>query len=441
MENPMKIEIISKETIKPSSPTPQNLQTFQLTFVDQLMVPTYTPILLFYPIDSDNCIDKLDIAAKSQRLKKSLSETLTHFYPVAGRVKDNTVIECNDAGVEFVEARVTGSLSDFFEKPDLDSLDKFLPIEILPSKPTNGSLLYVQTNFFDCGSLTLAVSFCHKFGDASTISTFVKCWSAIAFGDMAESMLPKYVVGTALHPSGDSSIVLPPIQIKLSPKCVTRRYVFEESKLAELKTKIASTTELKPTRVEAVTALIWKCANTASRTNLGSNTRPYLMSQSVNIRKRVSPSLPENSVGNFIGQIIVGPEEGEIDLQQLVIQMRKSLAEYSENILAHMLQDQSVFFKIYDAMNDSKLETKLDEVDFYSFTSWCRLSFYEADFGWGRPKWATLPSFTAKNSMLLMDTSDGKGIEALLSLSEQDMAVLGRNEEFIEFASLNPSIK
>ncbi|KAI4297264.1 hypothetical protein L6164_037158 [Bauhinia variegata] len=366
-----------------------------------------------------NCIDQPDVAAKSQCLQGSLSITLTHFYPLAARVKDNAVIECNDAGVEFLEAQVNGYLSDFFEKPDLGSLLQFLPTE------TVGSLLLVQANFFKCGSLALAVSYSHKFGDAATASTFLKCWSA-CFQNLF---------------LGQKLFTPPPAENRLLLNCIRRRYVFEESKIADLKAKVSSTTVPKPTRVESVAALVWKCASTATRINLGLTTRPSMMSQSVNIRKSVSPPLPENSVGNLVVPITVSPQEGEMDLQQLIIQIRKVLDVYSKDILPHLLGDENVFYKVFHDTNEYKKVASKDHMDFYIFISWCRMSFYDTDFGWGKPKWFS-PCFTeVKNRLLLMDTSDGNGKEAFLTLSVEDMAVLENSEEFLEFASLNPRIK
>ncbi|KAH7515571.1 hypothetical protein FEM48_Zijuj10G0040800 [Ziziphus jujuba var. spinosa] len=77
-------------------------------------------------------------------------------------------------------------------------------------------------------------------------------------------------------------------------KCVTRRFVFEASKISVLKNSIAC--EVKsPSRVEVVMALLYKCAISAS--TKGS---PIIQLQTMNLRRRIEPPLPNNIVGNFI---------------------------------------------------------------------------------------------------------------------------------------------
>lgn len=46
----------------------------------------------------------------------------------------------------------------------------------------------------------------------------------------------------------------------------------------------------------------------------------------------------------------------------------------------------------------------------------------------------------APNLVVLMDTSDGKGIEVWLGLVEEDMDILEKNQEFFKFVSLSQSI-
>ena len=76
----MNVEIISKEIIKPSSPTPHHLRKFKLSFLDQLPPLFHFPIIWFY--DNKKFVD-VEPFERSRLLKESLAETLTHFYPLA----------------------------------------------------------------------------------------------------------------------------------------------------------------------------------------------------------------------------------------------------------------------------------------------------------------------------------------------------------------------
>lgn len=90
----MKVEIMSKETIKPSSPTPPHLRNFKLSLLDQLAAQVNGCSINFYRSNNNH----QSPSQTSENLKKSLSETLTLFYPFAGRLVDNLIIDCNDNG-------------------------------------------------------------------------------------------------------------------------------------------------------------------------------------------------------------------------------------------------------------------------------------------------------------------------------------------------------
>lgn len=219
------------------------------------------------------------------------------------------------------------------------------------------------------------------------------------------------------------------------------RYAFDSSKITKLKGRAASKMVEEPTRVEAVLALLWKCATKASRANLGISSRPSMVSQFVNMRKRVAPPLPETSVGNLLGHFIAQAsesEEEEMELKGLVAQLRTGVEEFSKTRVPK-LQEGNAFLTVCEGLKDMELAYK-EGIDFYGCSSWCRFSFYEADFGWGKPKWVSIPSSRIKNTFILMDTSDGKGIEAWVTLTHQDMALLETNPELLQFASFNPSI-
>lgn len=181
MAGELEIENISRETIKLSSPTPNHLRNFKLSFLEQIAPVMYTPIVLFYSQNGDS--DHPGEAAKMcQCLKTSLSKILTLFYPFAGRFKDHASIECNDDGADFLEAQVSCRLSDILRQPNANNLRTFLPIEIESMEAVTNILLCVQASFFECGGMPIEVCLTHKLTDADTLCTFIKSWAATAFG-------------------------------------------------------------------------------------------------------------------------------------------------------------------------------------------------------------------------------------------------------------------
>lgn len=91
----MKVEIIHRETIKPSSPTPHHLKTLELSVFDQIASDVYVLLLFFYRPHNSSVTS----AEISNIPKTSLSKTLTLFYPWAGQFQYNDSICCNDRGV------------------------------------------------------------------------------------------------------------------------------------------------------------------------------------------------------------------------------------------------------------------------------------------------------------------------------------------------------
>lgn len=87
--------------------------------------------------------------------------------------------------------------------------------------------------------------------------------------------------------------------------------------------------------------------------------------------------------------------------------------------------------------NQTKFVDKILQGD-YSCTSWCGFPWYEADFGWGKPFWVSSVSFDAYEVIVLMDTINGDGIEAWLSLKENVMAEFERDVDILTFCSPLP---
>ncbi|GER34450.1 HXXXD-type acyl-transferase family protein [Striga asiatica] len=364
----MDVHIISVDIIKPSSPTPSHLTEFNLCSLDHLITADYAPILFFY-LNQNNSKPLHNLPL----LKKSLSQTLSRFSQLAGTIKDDLSIACNDRGACFVMTKAENLLlRDFLESPDLKLIAKLLPCG--PVRKSADFVTNIQLTEFQCGGISIGVCVSHKILDGVGLSTFLKSWACSANSSEEKNPARPNLSAPSIFPAADVSLRDSSTAMWGSliseGQFVTKRFVFDGSKIEILKNLAAagSSTRARPTRVEAVSGFIWKCAAAACEERFG-HKRPSFVTHLVNLRKRASPNLLQESLGNLVWCL-------------------EEIRELGSE----------------------------DRVDHYGFSSWCKLGFYDVDFG-----------------------RFDDGIEAWVTLDEEEMAILECNQEFKDFVSFNPS--
>ncbi|KAL3497714.1 hypothetical protein ACH5RR_040446 [Cinchona calisaya] len=77
-------------------------------------------------------------------------------------------------------------------------------------------------------------------------------------------------------------------------------------------------------------------------------------------------------------------------------------------------------------------ETKMirenkSEIEVYRCSSLCRYPFNEMNFGLGKPIWVGMFNSKIKNTFILMDSLKPGGIEALVTLEKDKMAILEKD--------------
>ncbi|XP_021904874.1 vinorine synthase-like [Carica papaya] len=442
----MEVEIISQENIKPSSPTPQSLRVFKFSLLDHFMPSSYIPFLLFYDFSENGCHYTNN---HLQRLKKSLSETLARFYPLAGKMKDDYSIDCDDEGANFLEARVNCTLHQFLFKPDLLLLHKFLPCQplLLIGSVAGTYVTNIQVNVFECGSIAIGLCVSHKIVDGAGLSTFLEVWTANARDNTCNKnidigdLLSVSFVSTNLFPAKDDLWLKDSVTEILSSslkegKFVTRRFVFDAPAIAILKDRARSLT-----RVEAVSALIWNCTMAASQKKHGSPRR-CLLSHSVNLRTRMSHPASKKSLGNQVWVATARLRaDQERELDHLAREVRVGISNINGDFVKELGGEKGKEMMLDYIKEIGEFSSK-DGADSLAFTSWCKLGFYEADFGWGKPVWVSTIGLEAPvlmNSVALIDTRSGDGIEAWVILDEEEMILLQNDNNLLNYASLNPT--
>ncbi|KAE8710021.1 Detected protein of unknown function [Hibiscus syriacus] len=439
----MKVEVVSRKTIKPSIPTPHHLRTFNLSALDQdVLAIHYGSVIFFYP--SDN-VDSYT-SQKSRSLKTSLSEILLHFYPLAGQLMDAVTIECNDEGACFVEAKSRCRLKDILANPDPDKLKELVPsTDPKAIRTTLACILLVQLTSFACGGTAVAISVSQKFGDASSFCTFVQSWTAISGREYGRVELPK-LVGASLLPPLDS-VIAPVPPPPTTRNCKTKRFVFREPEISNLKARVATSMRQQDIRdADIVLAIILRCstvaaAAAAARSKHGSSTRSRqsALLNVVNLRKIMDPPLPGNTIGNLILKYAVMFHKDDMQLHRLVSKMKTEFSNVRKDKVKGIKTEKG-YNEILEGRKQIArlLNGKTEDINTYTCTNLCGYPFHEMDFGWGKPTWVTSPS-DFKNLIVLLDSKWG-GIEAWVTLDQLEMDIFERDKELLAVASLNPSV-
>nr|GMD24514.1 vinorine synthase-like [Ipomoea batatas] len=262
----MKVEVRSKEIVRPSSPTPQSLNNYKLSFMDQLALNVRIPFVFFYDSSSgayshDGHTNTID------ELKKSLSKTLSLMYPLAGRVKEDKVtIECNDEGVEFIVADVAEIMSCLLENPEMEKIRQLSPsAKVYEPQPVGKVLMAVQVNRFSCGGIAVGFFVSHAVLDGSTLAKFMEIWASFNRG---------CAVNENGFISNQSTILFPPLtdtsalerSVKMAAEAiqqeekrmVVKRFVIPANAIAQLREELIRKENNKglrrPSRTEAITA-------------------------------------------------------------------------------------------------------------------------------------------------------------------------------------------
>ncbi|KAM7523107.1 hypothetical protein LguiA_013009 [Lonicera macranthoides] len=433
----MKVDIISRELIKPSSPTPSDLKNFSLSFFDQLMPSSYYPLILYYYYDEASNITQSQM---SHQLKKSLSNALTHFYPLAGKMAGESSIDCNDYGIYYVEARIDSKLKNIIDCPQVELLDQFIPYNLNGSELVNVEHeVAIQVNLFNCGGIVIGICISHKIADVSTLCTFIRGWAAMSRG--AQKLVGPIFNSSSLFPPGDSTDYTRqpknPAIWSSGERPVTKRFVFSALAIDKLKAKLAKEdlSAVQTTRVEAVSALIWKCCIAAKELKHGTISAAF---HTVNVRGRVVPPLPEATFGNIFMMASAVTDNGA-DLNFLVGKLRESFEKIGGECLRELLGENGFGVLKNNYREISKLLSHGD-VELFRFSSWCKFPVYEADFGWGKPTWISIASSPKKGCVFFMDSRYDEGIEVWLVLDEKAMTKFELDPEIQSYILSSPGL-
>ncbi|KAE9596863.1 hypothetical protein Lal_00007422 [Lupinus albus] len=251
-------------------------------------------------------------------LKSSLAQVLSYYYPFAGQIVQNLKtceleIICDNKGALLIEAHVDIPLM----KLDFYNLNETFQGKIVsihqPYFP-----LQIQVTNYTCGGISIAFSFDHALGDASSFGKFITSWCEIA-QNKPMSCIPNHTRHLSprsplkYEPSLDQAFIKCTKEeiknIPMSHISLKRLYHINASSINMLQ-RLASVGSIKRTKIEAFSAYVWKIM----ASTIDQNHEKCKMGWLVDGRERISEG--KSSMSNYIGNVL-SLAFGEARIQEL----------------------------------------------------------------------------------------------------------------------------
>ncbi|GAB2280575.1 hypothetical protein Dimus_015202 [Dionaea muscipula] len=445
------VEIVSKETIKPSTPTPEELKTLKLSILDHINPHVYARHAFFYTNTNPN--PSSGVSNYCDLLKASLSKVLAKYYPFAGRI-DKITINCNDEGVEFIEAKTEANLADvFLPKPavlELHELAPFFPASDDVNNNDTKAALVIQVTRFACGGIVIGTWFSGKAGDPHCFVNFMNDWAALtAAGDPIHHRDPEFV-GVSVLPLPSQMAYMPAPKPE-KPHFPTRRLVFDVSKLKQLEPNIPAAAD------SIIIALLFKSIAAAMKSSSAAGSRKKCMiDYVVNLRGGLTnPPVSDHAAGSFGSHNFLAITEEEMQqgagIRPILEKLKGAVAEIKDKYSKKDADDEWSTDMYRGFLKLIKL-VLIERAEMFVFISSVGLPYYDVDFGWGSPAWVGSTPLPWKNCILLRNIknnikggggggADENHIEAWISLEDEKvLETVASDEEILAYATINPTI-
>ncbi|WOG87657.1 hypothetical protein DCAR_0206888 [Daucus carota subsp. sativus] len=365
------VELVSECLIRPSDLPQKAKHPFHLGPFDLAMLSVYyiqKGLLFKKPMVTNDRENSVEVLV--QKLKKSLSVTLVHFYPLAGRLvtkKEESpqsyvvFIDCvNSPGARFVHAKVDLMISDILSPTYVRSVIEsfFDHNRAINHDGHKVSLLTVQVTELKDG-VFIGCSLNHSVIDGTSYWHFFNTLSEVFMKDIDDEGLE--ITRPPIHerwvPDGYDPVISLPfthtdqfLSRHDAPELKQRIFQFQAAALARLKAKANAKCINKSTTIsslQALSALMWRCMTRVRGLPHDQITGCKL---AMNNRARLHPPLSQNYFGNCIQVVRATTTAGNLlinDFEWAALLVHKTVAEQDDkalkNFIADWLQSPSVY--------------------------------------------------------------------------------------------------
>ncbi|XP_010265764.1 PREDICTED: anthocyanin 5-aromatic acyltransferase-like [Nelumbo nucifera] len=435
----VKVMELCKVAPPPGSVAPASLPP---TFFDLFFLPLPPPQLLYF-YDFPHPLTQFTYALLP-RIKHSLSLTLRHFYPLAGSL--SWPLGSPKPMLHYVEGNavsltIAESDDDFHRLSGNQVRDANESHPLVPQLSVTGSvvpLLALQATVFPNSGICFGIALHHSVVDAKTTIHFMKSWASIC--KLGEASLPTeslpiydrtlikdpkgiekiflsqlvkfFHSETDSHESGERRLKV--VDFMSPPKVVRATFQLNGDNVARLRGRIwamrKKQEQLPQPRLSTFTvvcAYTWVCLVQA-----GNERFRFLIN--VDCRSRLDPPLPATYFGNCIGTRIVNAERADLLRHDALAIAATLIDETTKRLENGVLDDAELWL--------SRLLSAGSSAPKIAVAGSNRLGFYDADFGWGRPKKVELTSNDRTGAIFITENPNGDGgAEISLTLKKGEM--------------------
>ncbi|XP_010492650.1 PREDICTED: phenolic glucoside malonyltransferase 1-like [Camelina sativa] len=450
------LNIIEVARVTPSNFDSSESLTLPLTFFDLQWYKLHTvKRVIFYRLtDATRHVFDSVIVPK---LKTSLSSSLSHYLPLAGKLvwnqqdpKPSIIYSPNDA-VSFTVAESTADFSRLSGNLPFFSIELYPLVPELSVSDDSASAVSFQVTLFPNQGFCIGVNSHHGVMDGQTATMFLKSWAhkckeeETAHTSLPQDLTPLYDRAVIKTPRDMATEVLNawhslakmfsggkepenPKSLKLVPSgevgTDVTRYTLsltreDVEKLRErLKRESSVSSATKELRLSTFVVVFSYAMTALIKARGGDQERPVGYRFAVDCRSLMVPPVPSTYFGNCLSACFKMPLKAETFMSEEGFLAAASLVSDSVEAL-----DESVAWTNPELM--IAFATVPPGAQFLGVSGSTRLGVYGLDFGWGRPEKVVLVSIDQGEVISMAESRDGNGgVEVGFSLKKHEMDLL-----------------
>ncbi|KAJ9173170.1 hypothetical protein P3X46_016334 [Hevea brasiliensis] len=451
---------VAQPNLSPESATELSLP---LTFFDSTWLNFPPSQCLFFYKFTESITSAFFHSEILPKLKRSLSHTLFHFPPLAGRLtwpphstRPIILYSPNDA-VSLTVAETNADIDRHMGNQVRDVSESRPYVPELPISETTSPTMALQITVRPGKGFTVGITTHHAVFDGKSAYMFLKAWSYICkHSDENGNSFP---LSQELIPLFDRTIIKDPARLesmylnqwmdsnrKYSESSNPRslevlRFFFDvppndlvrsafklsSESLGKIRESVllyhqqqqaAGLNTLKKLRLSA---FVLTCSYTLvcmvkAKGEASGKKVIFVFAVDCRSRSSINPPIPQNYFGNSVCLHDLSAEAEDFAGENGVAIIAERLSDYVNGL------DKLLFEEAKERIE--RMSVVGPEVLKFGIAGSTKLAFYNVDFGWGKPEMVEIPSIDHDNAFSLMEGRDGKGeVEIALALPRQEMEV------------------